>query len=560
MIPQRGKRNILITAALPYVNNVPHLGNLIGCVLSADVYARFCRLRGHTVLYVSGTDEYGTATEVKAMQEGVTPKELCDRYFTIHERIYNWFNIAFDHFGRTTNPQQLPIAQAIFKRLDDNKLISEQDTAQLYCKHCNMYLADRFVQGTCPGCGSFGARGDQCEVCEKLYAPSDLLYPRCKICCKAPETRQCRHLFLDLHQLQPALRNWAATNSGWTLNARRITDTWLDGKEMQLRPRCISRDLKWGTPIPKQGYEHKVFYVWFDAPIGYISITADYLPRDWQKWWQPREEATKVELAQFMGKDNVAFHTVIFPATLIGTGQRWNLVQRLSTCEYLQYEGGVKFSKTHRTGVFGDDAMESGIASDVWRYYLLRNRPETSDTIFSWETLLNNANGELLGNLGNFCYRALRLLGANQTVGQQTMLNETDRDFLRSLNHQLQAYVKSLEAIHIRDGLMHVMQTSALANAYIQQNHPWKTDDEQRVETVLSICIHVVRFLALLAEPFIPDFSGNIYRQLLISPPRRYGTFIDYRCLIGHTIGIPDYNFERLDRTEIQQLATRFGE
>ncbi|MES1917542.1 MAG: hypothetical protein MHM6MM_009255 [Cercozoa sp. M6MM] len=267
-LPAHDKRNVLVTSALPYVNNVPHLGNLIGCVLSADVFARFARLRGHNVLYVCGTDEYGTATETKAREEGVTPREICDKYHAIHKQVYDWFNIDFDVFGRTTTEQQTRIAQQIFLRAHKEGFVQEKEIEQLWCETDSMPLADRLVNGTCPDCGYEDARGDQCDGCGHLINATELLKPRCSMCGNAPVVRQSKHLFLDLSTLQGELEDWVAetAESGkWTKNSVAITEHWLKGG---LEPRCITRDLKWGTPVPLPGYENKVFYVWFDAPIG----------------------------------------------------------------------------------------------------------------------------------------------------------------------------------------------------------------------------------------------------------------------------------------------------
>lgn len=548
------RRNILITAALPYVNNVPHLGNLIGCILSADVYARFTRLMGYNTCYICGTDEYGTATEVKATQEKTTPKELCDKYFAIHESIYKWFKISFDHFGRTTNAAQTPIAHDIFLKLNSKGLILQKEVPQLYCGNCKRFLADRLVHGTCPGCKTVGARGDQCEVCDKLYQADELLNPFCKICQTAPEVKSSKQLFLDLPKLSGELKQWAQKASSlWTPNAQGITKAWLDG---ELKERCITRDLKWGTPVPLDCYRDKVFYVWFDAPIGYMSITATHDPQNWHKWWFKGGET---ELVQFMGKDNVAFHTIMFPATLMGTGDSYNLVHRLSVCEYLQYSNGRKFSKTHKTGVFGDDCMSSGLSCDVWRYYLLRNRPESSDTVFSWQALQQQHDGELLAILGNFCYRSLKLT-AKQCKGhvpviEPTDMSESDRDFIRGVNACLGKYIEALEHIQIRQGLTLLLDAARLGNGYLQKAQPWKTDSPVSI----SLTVHLVRLLAIMAEPFVPEFSEAIFKQMRLTQPSRLDLLFDTTCLASHCIGAPEYIFTRLDRNLLSDLEQQFN-
>jgi len=372
----------LITSALPYVNNVPHLGNLIQ-VLSADVFARFVGCAGTETLYVCGTDEYGTATETKALEEKITPRELCDRYYMIHRDIYSWFEIAFDTFGRTSTPEHTEVTQSIFLDLDRNGYITSQSIEQLYCETCGRFLADRYVRGTCPYCGYEGARGDQCEMCGKLLDPMELIDPKCSTCGGTPHPRTTKHLYIDLPAILPKLEAWmkeASVKGFWANNAIQMTQAWIrDG----LHPRAITRDLKWGIPVPKEGYTDKVFYVWFDAPIGYISMTvklAKELGFDWKTWWQNPDQ---VELFQFIGKDNIPFHTVIFPSSLLGTGKPWTMLYHMSSTEYMNYEAG-KFSKSNGVGVFGTDAMETGIPADVWRFYIFWNRPETSDFTFVW--------------------------------------------------------------------------------------------------------------------------------------------------------------------------------
>ena len=345
-------KRVLITSALPYVNNVPHLGNIIGSLLSADVFARFCRLRGRETLFVCGTDEYGTATETKALQEGTTPAEICAKYHKLHKEVYDWFELSFDKFGRTSTPEQTELCHAIFEQLKAKELIIENQVEQLFCESCSRFLADRFVEGICPFCSHAGARGDQCDKCGKLVNAPDLKDPKCKICSSTPVIRTSKHLFLDLPKLEPAIADWmnrttAKESCAWTQTARVIAAAWL--KE-GLQPRCITRDLKWGTPVPQYGdkneYKDKVFYVWFDAPIGYLSITKTCVGDDWTNWWKKPDE---VELYQFMAKDNVPFHAIIMPATQLGTGEPFTLVDHLIAVEYLNYEG-QKFSKSRGVG------------------------------------------------------------------------------------------------------------------------------------------------------------------------------------------------------------------
>ncbi|XP_061335975.1 methionine--tRNA ligase, cytoplasmic isoform X3 [Pezoporus flaviventris] len=470
VLPVEGMRNVLITSALPYVNNVPHLGNIIGCVLSADTFARYCRLRNWNTLYVCGTDEYGTATETKAVEEGLTPQEICDKYNAIHTDIYRWFDISFDCFGRTTTPSQTTIAQDIFQRLLERGFLLQDTVEQLRCEGCQRFLADRFVEGTCPFCNYEEARGDQCDKCGKLINAVELKSPQCKLCRGVPVVKPTQHLFLDLPKLEQRLEAWLEQSwatGDWTANARYITRSWIrDG----LKPRCITRDLKWGTPVPLDGFRDKVFYVWFDAPIGYLSITANYT-NQWERWWKNPQQ---VELYNFMAKDNVPFHSVIFPCSLLGADDNYTLVNHLIATEYLNYEDG-KFSKSRGLGVFGDMAKDTGIPADIWRFYLLYVRPEGQDSAFSWSDLMLKNNSELLNNLGNFINRAgmfvCKFFGG--TVPSM-VLTPDDKRLLARVTLELRQYHQLLEKVRIRDALRCILSISRHGNQYIQVNEPWK--------------------------------------------------------------------------------------
>ena len=521
VLPHKGERNILVTSALPYVNNVPHLGNIVGCVLSADVYVRFARLMGYNVLYVCGTDEYGTSTETKAVEEGLTPRQICDKYNKLHNEIYQWFNISFDQFGRTTSEEQTKIAQQIFWDLHGKGCTSTADVDQLYCCSCCRFLADRFVEGTCPiaSCGFEDARGDQCDACGKLINASELIKPRCKLCGKTPEIRTSGHIFLDLPKVEEALNSWLDKSSEkWSSNARVIAKSWLKGG---LQPRCITRDLVWGTPVPLEGYKDKVFYVWFDAPIGYISITAQYTEH-WEKWWKNPD---MVEYWQFMAKDNVPFHSVVFPSTLLGTGDKWTMVNRLMSTEYLNYEDS-KFSKSRGIGVFGNDAQDTGIPADVWRFYLMYIRPENQDSAFKWEDLMTKVNAELLANLGNFINRALKFTKDNFGSKVPEMnLNSEDWELVARVNQELAAYINHLEDAREREAITAVFNVSRLGNQLMQHNTPWKlvkgsVEDKARAGTVVGLSVNMAALLSVLIQPYMPNMAANLENQLAVPKGR----------------------------------------
>ncbi|KAK7155891.1 hypothetical protein R3I93_010532 [Phoxinus phoxinus] len=565
ILPQEGKRNVLLTSALPYVNNVPHLGNIIGCVLSADVFARYGRLRGWNLLFVCGTDEYGTATENKAREEGLTPQEICDKYHTIHASIYQWFQIDFDFFGRTTTERQTEIAQDIFWRLHERGFLLEDTVEQLRCESCQRFLADRFVEGVCPHCHYPEARGDQCDKCGRLINAVELRNPQCKVCKETPVIRSSKHLFLDLPKLEGELEEWLDKSIGsgdWTANARHITRSWLrDG----LKPRCITRDLRWGTPVPHQDFKDKVFYVWFDAPIGYLSITANYTDQ-WEKWWKNPQQ---VELYNFMAKDNVPFHSVVFPCSLLGAQDNYTLVNNLIATEYLNYED-TKFSKSRGVGVFGDMAKDTGIPSDVWRFYLLFLRPEAQDSAFSWADMAIKNNSELLNNLGNFINRAGMFVSKFfDGCVPEMLLNEDDKRLIAQVCWELKQYITLLDKARIRDALKCILNISRHGNQYMQANEPWKKikggdDDRQRAGTVTGVCVNVACLLSAVLEPYMPTVSHTIRAQLQAPPTcasaqlQGSGSFV---CSLpaGHRIGTVSPLFQKLENEQIEALRKRFG-
>jgi len=522
----------LITSALPYVNNEPHLGNLIQ-VLSADAFARFCRLSSYETLYICGTDEYGTATENRAAEEKISPKELCDRYHAIHADIYKWFNIAFDKFGRTSTQIQTEVTQDIFLKLDKAGLINEKTIEQFFCGKCGKFLADRFIRGICPVCGKANARGDQCEDCGKLLDPTDLIEPMCSACGSVPSLQHTNHLYIDLPAIKEKLENWirtASANGFWAHNAVQMTLSWIrDG----LKERAITRDLKWGIPVPKPGYENKVFYVWFDAPIGYISITG-MLGEDiaagretmytalnpankgkwssWKEfvdyWWKNPDET---DLFQFIGKDNIPFHTVIFPSSLLGSGDNWTMLHHMSSTEYLNYESG-KFSKSRGVGVFGKDAMETGIPSDVWRFYLFYCRPEKSDAMFTWSDFKEKVNGELIGNFGNLVNRTMSFVTRYYDGRIPGTAASSDASFWNEVKIREKSITDKLDKAELRDALKDIFDLCSLANKYFQDNEPWRlrNDNPKKAEAVIRDLTYIIRDLCVLTEPYLPSAAEKI--------------------------------------------------
>ncbi|GAA6064598.1 hypothetical protein JCM10212_000509 [Sporobolomyces blumeae] len=573
ILPKDGERNVLITSALPYVNNQPHLGNIIGSTLSADVFARFARQRNQRVLYICGTDEYGTTTEVMAAKEGLGPQELCDKYHKLHADSYKWFEIGFDHFGRTSTEKQTEICQDIFLKLYQNGWLEEHENQQLYCEKDKRFLADRYVEGTCPKCHYDGARGDQCEHCSVTYeSPLELVNPRCSACGATPAARTTAHLHIKLADLQPKIEAFVERSSStgtWSSNGKAFTDGWLKGG---LQSRGMTRDLEWGVKLPKElgeKWENKVMYVWFDAPIGYPSITANYTD-DWKMWWRNPENVT---LYQFMGKDNVPFHTVLFPGYLIGSGDNWTMLNSISTTDYLQYEG-TKFSKSKNVGVFGQNARETGVPPSVWRYYLLQNRPETSDSEFTWDDFVAKANAELLNNLGNFVNRMIKFVNAKYDsvlpdpkkgefdyASKPYPFAEQDQPFVDEINALLAAYNDQLEHQKIRAGLATVLHISGRGNQYIQDNrvdNALLASNPDRCAEIVLLTINLIYVLSAVVHPYMPSTSDSIIAQLNAIPRSIPDTFsID--LLPEHKIGTASHLFSRIDPKMVPVWRAQFG-
>ncbi|KAI3336068.1 methionyl-tRNA synthetase [Ustulina deusta] len=508
VLPEPGKRNVLVTSALPYVNNIPHLGNIIGSVPSGDVFARYCRGRGINTLYVGGTDEYGTTTEARALAEGCTPKELCDKYRVIHADVYKWFNISFDIFD-------------IFLRLNRNGLLKERQTTQLYCEAHQSFLADRFVEGECPACAYPDARGDQCDLCGRLLDTLQLKNPRCKVDGSVPVTKETNHIFIELDKLQPEVEAFFRESNAvgeWSNNGKAITSAWL--KE-GLEPRSITRDMKWGTKVPLPGYEDK-----------------------WEKWWRNPND---VQLFQFIGKDNVVFHSIIFPATRIGTKESWTKLHHLSTTEYLTYEGG-KFSKSRSIGVFGDSAQKTG------------------DTEFTWDSFISDNNNLLLKNLGNFVSRVLKFVNSRNYDSIMPDWAEYHEDsfgaFKGDIAKLLTRYIQELDAVNLRSGLSTVLAISQQGNGLLQSN---KLDgnlfnnEPSKCAAVIGIAVNLVHLLASLLAPYMPDTANSINKQLCADPLPIPDCWSADSIKRGHKIGKAEHLFRPIKQEKAQEWRKAFG-
>ena len=554
------KQKILITSALPYVNNVPHLGNLIGCVLSADVYARFQRLYGNDVLFVCGTDDYGTASEIKARESKVTCPKLCQKYHDEHKKIYDWFNINFDVFGKTSTPNpkanikwtHTQICHSIFQDLVSNDYVMEKEIEQLYCTEIESFVADRYIKGQCPKCLEQDIDGSQCNKCDQLYPATELINPYYKFNEKYKlQIRKTNHLFLRLPKFKSQLTDIWLHQGKWTQVANNITLSWLSN---ELLDRCITRDLKWGTPVPdteKFGskYQDKVFYVWFDAPIGYISITANEYPSTWKEWWMN----PSVKLVQFMAKDNVPFHSVIFPSILKGSGKPYNIVNDLSAIDYLNYEGG-RFSKRNGIGVFGDNAIDSGISSDIWRFYLLKIRPETNDSTFDWLDFEQKINSELVNNFSNLVHRVLSLtfknFGKIPEIVDFKPFNKLNRKYLSILLEYTQAF----QNLELRRAQNKFLEFSGKCNLFLDDHEPWKQlkENPKHAENSLAIMCHFIICLSVMIQPFIPECSEKIQSYLNLSHQK---FILEPNSFFNHVIRKPKIIFKRLSIKDNNRLS-----
>lgn len=559
---------ILITSALPYVNGVPHLGHLVGCLLPSDVYARYMRMMGHEVLYVCGTDEHGTPSEVGAAKEGMDVADYCLKYHNRHKEAYDAFNLSFDYFGRTSSEQNREITYHIFEQLDKNGLIEEESIKQIFSIDDNRFLPDRYVTGTCPHCGYDKARGDQCENCTKVLDPTELINPRSTISGSTNlEVRETKHLFLNLPKLEKQLAEWVKSKEPfWPDVAYSIAQKWL--KE-GLRPRCITRDLKWGFPVPKKGFEDKVFYVWFDAPIGYLGITkqwADEKPgeRNWKDWWL---DAKDVYYVQFMGKDNVPFHSISFPATLLGTGENWTKVDYLKGMSYLTFEGG-KFSKSEQRGVFAEDAVKE-FPADYWRYWLISNAPEASDSSFTFDLFAGVVNKDLNGVLGNFVSRVMKMttskIGAEVPAGGE--MTEVEEKLIADLQEKADNYCKYMEGLEFKKAMNELRAIWVDGNNYISVTEPWTVikTDPARAAAILRVCLNLIRIYALLSAPVMPETSAKILAKFGLNAAdmpvlKGFNAAKEIEALQpGHKFEVGDALFERIAPEKTEELKAKYG-
>ena len=523
-------RPLLVTSALPYANGPLHLGHLAGAYLPADLFVRYQRLAGRDVVWVCGSDEHGAAIAIRARQEGTTPQAIVDRYHAELEAAFAGFGIAFDAYGRTTSDVHRATSQDLFRAIDADGGFVRKTATQLYDPEAGLFLADRFVKGTCPVCGYDGAYGDQCENCGSSLSPDDLVEPRSTLSGAAPERRETTHWYLPLGRLQPALAEWIGTRDAWKPNVLGQVRSWLDAG---LSDRAMTRDLDWGVPVPAEGAEGKVLYVWFDAPIGYVSVTKEWAAAQgdadlWRRYWQVHPDGTAPELVHFIGKDNIVFHCLIFPAILMATNAaqpdlpQFVLPENVPANEFLNLEG-QKLSTSRGWAVWASEAL-GAFPADALRYALAVGLPETKDADFSWSDFQNRVNGELADVVGNFCNRALTFAD-RFTGGAVPPLDdpsEADRALLADLAAAPPAVGALYEQYQLRDAVARTVALARAGNQYLQETEPWKTrkTDERTMRNSVHVALQVCAGLSVLLDPVVPDVARRLREMLNLTGVR----------------------------------------
>lgn len=564
---------ILITSALPYINGVKHLGNLAGSMLPADIYARAMRLMGHEVLYICATDEHGTPAELAAQAAGKSVIDYCNEMHAAQKEAGSHFSLSYDYFGRSSAPSTAKLTQHFAQVLEQNGLIEERISKQVYSNADGRYLPDRYVEGTCPNCDFEAARGDQCDNCGKLLDPIDLIDPYSSVSGSHDvEIRDTNHLYLLQSKMSDKLRIWVNEAKGWPALASSIALKWLDEG---LRDRSITRDLDWGIPVTnsdgsvRDGFDGKVFYVWFDAPIAYIGATQDWAEQtggDWESWWRTDKGADDVQYVQFMGKDNVAFHTLSFPTSIMGSGEPWKLVDQLKAFNWVTWYGG-KFSTSQGRGVFMDQAIDLA-PGDYWRWYLTANAPEGSDAAFTWEDFQGSINSDLANVLGNFVNRITKYCVGkfDGQVPEGGEAGEAEEWLVKELETRLPALIQYYEAREFRKAMAETRAIWAAGNEYLTMAAPWthyKTDVPQAAIGVRT-GLNLVALFGIIAQPVIPETAAKILEAIGVPEDRRTWNFGEVSELlsalpIGHIVRAPELLFTKIEDDDVSKWTEEFG-
>ncbi|MEE1111341.1 MAG: methionine--tRNA ligase [Alphaproteobacteria bacterium] len=545
-------KKYLITSALPYVNNNLHIGHLVGCWLPSDVYARFCRAMGRDVLYVCGADEHGTTSEVGARKENMPVEEYVDKYRQAHEQSVRDFNLSFDIYGRTHTQKHQDLIQALFLRLEQENMIVEKASMQPYSINENMFLADRYVIGTCPKCGFDGAYGNECGKCGATLEPEQLINPHSVVDPTSPvEMRETKHLYFKTSAMQDKLRAWIDSRVGWSKTALAIANKWL---EEGLHDSPITRDLKWGIPVNKPGYENKVFYVWFDAPWGYVSIS-QAANENWADWWHGGDD---VKYAQFMAKDNVSFHSIFFPAQELAMNDNWKTVDILKGFNFLNFNG-AKISKSTGNGIFLNEAINDAPA-DCWRYALMASAPETDDTDFTVARFADIVNKDLNGMLGNFVSRVCKLTQKN--FGNNVPnAGEKNPELESQINEKISELTSALEACEFRKSIAALRGLYAIANEYMTKMEPWamiKNGDIAGAGAVLNECMQMIDLFARVSAPIIPSAAEKMQNVFVNAHDLSWPNTYEHRINDGDEFIVPENLFNRIDDAKIAELTEKY--
>ena len=563
----------LITSALPYINGIKHLGNLVGSQLPADLYARYLRARGHEVMFICATDEHGTPAELAAAKTGEAVADYCARMHGVQTALADGFGLSFDHYGRSSSDRNRALTQHFAGRLADQGYIREVVEKQVFSHADNRFLPDRYIEGTCPNCGYDKARGDQCENCTKQLDPTDLINPRSAISGSTDlEVRETKHLYLRQSALKGDIAAWIDAKTDWPILTTSIARKWLnDGDGLQ--DRGITRDLDWGVPVKRgdqdwPGMEGKVFYVWFDAPIEYIGATAEWADATgaddaaWRRWWRLDQGAEDVTYTQFMGKDNVPFHTLSFPATLIGSGEPWKMVDYIKSFNYLTYQGG-QFSTSQGRGVFMDHALEI-LPADYWRWWLLSHAPESGDSEFTWENFQQSVNKDLADVLGNFVSRITKFCRAKfgEAVPEGPAWGPAELALIDTLTTRIRAYEANMEAMEVRKAASELRAIWVSGNEYLQSAAPWtvfKTDPDQAAMQV-RMGLNLIRLYAVLSQPFIPFASAELL-QAMDAQDADWPVDVAQALQAlapGHAFTVPEVMFAKISDEDRETWAARF--
>ncbi|HVP16492.1 MAG TPA: methionine--tRNA ligase [candidate division Zixibacteria bacterium] len=548
---------ILVTSAWPYVNYLPHLGTVMQC-LSADVVARYYRLKGADVLMVSGSDEHGTPTEVEAIKLGISPKQLTDKNHAKIVELFRKWGLSFDNYTRTENPVHKEFVQQHLMKIYKNGYIFTQETEMLYCEECNRFLPDRYVEGKCPYCGYERARGDQCEECGRLLETTLLVEPHCAICGSSPVRRKTTHWYFDLPRFSNEISKYLDDNKQLPDNARNFS---LNLVKEGLKPRAVTRDVSWGIAAPFPGAENKRIYVWVEAVLGYVSATVEYFrnrheTERWKEYWFDKKSKT----LYFIGKDNIPFHTIILPALLLASGEDYNLPWNVSTTEFLQFKG-EKLSKSQRIGIFSDEALEL-FPADYWRFYLMATRPETKDSNFSWELFIEKVNGDLNDTFGNFVHRTLTFI-STQFNGEIPKLEAPDEDtehILNALKDKVETVANEIENCKLQSAANTVIGISRIGNQYLNEKEPWKLIKENRnkAANIFNVACQIAKALAIVSAPFIPFAAEEIWKTFNLPGTLHQQKWDEALRPLppGHKIVKPKPLFKKIDVNE-EELGKR---